>query len=187
MEKQSKKPNKYERVSKFCHWIKKSDGTYRWQIRTLTKKFDKILHEWMVDSDIISEKTPQEMGLTRQFEIDILFCKEIEDKSEWNSVSKMWFNQKMHYALQSDMGENVWLKYDDELLMVKDIEPYGGSGGTCCEIGLGESNANYICKKSKPIKVTAEQAVEIQKQTHSKYVYDKIESSGNEITYITTC
>jgi len=182
-----KKQNKYEKKYSFAHWIKKNDGTYRWQITTTTKKFDRILKEWTVDSDVITEKTPSEMGLVRQFEINILFAKEIPNTEEFNSFSKVFFHQKAHYQLRSDMGENVWLKYDSGLLFILDIDPHGGSGGCCEEVGIGVSNGNYICKVSKPQKVSAEQAVEIQKQTHTKYIYNKIESSGSEITsYITT-
>jgi hypothetical protein len=84
------------------------------------------------------------------------------------------------------MGENLWLKYDSGRLFILDIDPHKGSGGVCEEVGPEGSNANHTVKRSKPEKVSAEQAVQIPKSTRTKYVFNWIETSGNEITYITT-
>jgi hypothetical protein len=46
-------------------------------------------------------------GLKRSAITNIIFCREYENKSEWNSVEKVWFSQKMHYSLRTDMGENL--------------------------------------------------------------------------------
>jgi hypothetical protein len=55
-------------------------------------------------------------------------------------------------------------------------------------VSINESSPNFICKSSKPEKVSAEQALEIQKQTKTAYVFNKVEidSSGQISSYITT-
>ena len=174
--------NRYEKKSVLGSWIATSNG-YRYQETTIRYEWDRTLGCFVKASEDTILKEPSEAGLCRSASINVLFCKEYEDLNSWNGKKAVWFKQSMTYQIRNDQTENIWLMAHEGKLYIRDL----ANQGMLTEVALGESTANYVCKAAgKPVKVESlEEAQELAKTT--KYVFNRIESDGKDITaYITT-
>ena len=57
--------------------------------------------------------------------------------------------------------------------------------GQCAPVALNQSNENYVCKASKPERITSEQATALVKETGTRYIFSKVEtdSQGNIVSF----
>ena len=166
------KSNPFERKSKFGHWIETKNNEYFWEETAIKEIWSKDFNTWIRDSETTSLKTPQEFGLKRTAEITVLFCREYENRSEFNGVLKTWFVQKMTYTMRSDMTNNLWFIESDGRLFIRDLH----GQGVCAPVSINQSSPNFICKTTKPQKVSAEEAQALQKQSKTAYVFNKVEN-----------
>ncbi len=146
-----------------CNWIRKNDGSYRWTEKDLSDV-------------IISEKTPQEAGLTREAIITVLFMKEFPSRDEIDEIERVWFSQEIEIKVKSDQSQNIWLLADNGRLYLKDI----ADSGSCMPI-VFESTPNYTMRKlGKAQKIDAEEAMEIAKT--SRYIFSKMIGENYAVT-----
>jgi len=163
------------KVSTFGGWIQKDDGSYKWELKRITRKYNQYLGSWLDDSEEITEQSPEEIGLLRETIVNVLFLKEYPSMDELDGKIKIWFLIPHKFSINKNDGMNLWLRHDNGKLFLLDVHH-----GQCLEVPF-ENNANLTMKKQKPIRLTVEKAKALAKMT--KYVYTK-EINGEYVTTV---
>jgi hypothetical protein len=167
------KADPYTKVTKIGTWIKHHDGSYAWQITEIKSVWNFDLRTFIEQEPTVTEKTPEEMGLTRQATITVLFLKEYPSRETFDEVERVWFKMPITFTVNSSQGSNLMLKLCEKRLFVTSIDPD-------CLMTMQvafESNENLTVKKGKPIRVTNEEATEIAKKT--SYIFAKLMADGS--------
>lgn len=147
-----------EKMTKQGTWKKKEDGSIVFEVTDTTMKN-------------VTELSPEEVGLTKQAEVDVYFMKEVENPDEFEIKTKTFFVQ--HMVLKIREAFNLWLKLsDDRKYYVLDI-----LNGMCIRTPF-ESDNTLIVEKSKPKKVSLEIVKEaMHDKTKPFYFFGKVEGS----------
>jgi hypothetical protein len=159
--------NPYERTCRMGSWKRKPDNSIVWEEIKKVEKFNLDLKTWLAEPEIITEYTPESMGLSRSAVIDIIFIKSYPSRENFDETENVIFHTQYQYQIQSDQTENIMLKKSEGKLFCVSIDP---EFGMCAAVGF-ESNGNYTIKKGKPVRIDQAKGKEIAKTT--KYIFAK--------------
>ena len=140
----------------FGRFVKKSEDCWVWQV---TDKND----------NIVEELSPDKAGWYREYAIDIIFLKQVPSRESFELMDNLIFHTQYTYRIRDDQTNNIWSKYNQGKLYIRDISELGMT----CEVGF-DSCTNYTVTKTKNEKIDAETAKSIIQKTDTKYFYGKV-------------
>ncbi len=168
------KNDPYTKVTTFGEWVN-SDSGYKWRTKKFTRRYIANLGIWQDESEEVKEQSPEEIGLVRSANINILYLKEIESLDSIDGKIRTWFKVPVQVKINPNMENNLWLKHSEGRLFLINCDP---DLPQAIEIGL-QNCENYTTKEGKAVKLTPKQAQELAKTTH--YVFQR--KINNEYVY----
>lgn len=164
-------------------FIKKEDGTYRWQLKTQISRFDTLLRSWYIDSETIEElpieNAPQPCVRSCQF--PILFAKTVQNMDSLEEQT-YWYVQYIDIKVRESETPNVVLVQSNKKWYIKDLE-----FGICQTVPFESSTSNIIVRKSASKRVSESEAKAIATQTSWIFGRVELDSKGQIVSYGVTC
>lgn len=143
---------------------------------TVIQEFNKDYSGWVETSRKKTRHTPIELGFKKEFDIVLLLLRKVPSRETFEGEDLLFFRQDVKIQVRPDK-RNIWLIKDRKgIIHIRALN----EGGLSCRCGLS-TNSNIVVKKSKPKRISIEEAKKLIKTT--SYAFDKVVESGSATIY----
>jgi hypothetical protein len=101
--------------------------------------------------------------------------KEYPSRENFDEVERVWFKMPITFTVNSNQTSNLMLKHCEGKLFITSIDP-----DCLMTMPVGfTSNDNLSVKNGKAVKCEPSEALQIYRETGSKYVFSKTMADGS--------
>lgn len=154
--------NPLEKIVSFGSWAYNNNQEIVWRTKKTLRRYSTIFGNWEDIEETTTEQKPEDIGLVRSANINILYLKEIESLDTLEGKRRIWFRIPVLVRINPNMENNLWLKHSDGRLFLINCDP---DLPQAIEIGF-QNSENYSIKEGHAVKLTLKQAQELAKTTH---------------------
>ncbi|MCW3996487.1 MAG: hypothetical protein NWE98_10130 [Candidatus Bathyarchaeota archaeon] len=182
--------NNYTQTSESSSWDFEN-GQIVWRTETIVSTFDRVLRQWIKGKPIVTYKTPQDLGYTKQAEFYVISVDEVPNTKKRGQKERLFFKEKVVASIRDPEGENkhVWLMLNSDTQMLANVPTKVNryfikdlNNGRTLQMPLVSTDYLKV-EKDEPEAITPQEAKEILAKWN--YNFDEVREEDGEQIYRT--